>query len=247
MSASLRASDSAASSPRTADDKTPGTEEPSTPRPLLPRPQLLDLNSSDLVTYTDASKSARRQRSNVTLACNECKSKKSKCDGQQPCGRCIEKKLHCYYDHNKDRRRIRGNSAGALLLAERLSQYQRLLFILRDAPGNQAVKILHHLRSSDYDIRLDPDDDETLENTGLPALLQYAETIYRTPEPMNINDIMVPGISPSVRPWFSGTNPLDHPQQVAREGDVLGPIDGAMISHNVIDPQLSDLTVHYPQ
>ncbi|KAJ5808870.1 hypothetical protein N7474_010139 [Penicillium riverlandense] len=49
--------------------------------------------------------SSCRKRRNVSLACTECRQKKTKCSGTTPCANCTAKGCQCIYDQSSDRRR----------------------------------------------------------------------------------------------------------------------------------------------
>lgn len=238
---------SATSSPLTLDEAALlNTDESSTPRPLLPRPQVLGTKSPEVTPVAESSKPARRQRSNVTLACNECKSKKSKCDGRQPCSRCIDKKLNCYYDHGKDRRRIRGSTAETLLLSERLSQHQRLLHILRSTTGGQAIQILHHLRSSQHDLHLDLDEDDITEDNGLAALLQFAEQVSQSDGTSNPGPSGSHGGGLSISSWPSQPPMFHRSRPDGIDGGTSPHGNTTLPSLDTIDPELTVYRLHSP-
>ncbi|KAJ9491408.1 hypothetical protein VN97_g1838 [Penicillium thymicola] len=49
--------------------------------------------------------SSTKQRRNVSLACTECRKKRSKCSGATPCTTCVTEGRQCLYDPARDRRR----------------------------------------------------------------------------------------------------------------------------------------------
>lgn len=146
-------------------------------RPLLPQPQILASSSSSSSPVAPAlaasDRSVRRLRNNVSLACNECKLKKAKCDGSEPCSRCTVKGLHCLFDSGRDRRRIRGIPANSLILTERISQYQRLFSIMRNTSPAEAIRTLHHLRTCSHDFQ--PPSADSTDDRSLHKLLQLVE------------------------------------------------------------------------
>ncbi|CAG8908856.1 unnamed protein product [Penicillium egyptiacum] len=45
------------------------------------------------------------KRQNVSVACTECREKRTKCSGAMPCAKCTAKGCQCIYDPDSDRRR----------------------------------------------------------------------------------------------------------------------------------------------
>ncbi|ORX50571.1 hypothetical protein DM01DRAFT_241974, partial [Hesseltinella vesiculosa] len=48
----------------------------------------------------------RQKRAKIVSACSECRRKKTKCNGEQPCRNCLKSSAQCIYptSHNDDRR-----------------------------------------------------------------------------------------------------------------------------------------------
>jgi len=46
----------------------------------------------------------KRQKPTVTAACQECRSKHTKCDGQTPCSSCVKKAITCIYETARKKR-----------------------------------------------------------------------------------------------------------------------------------------------
>lgn len=148
-------------------------------RPLLPCPQLLISSLSQIPAKQAVQTSnadLRPVRNNVTLACNECKAKKAKCDGNDPCSRCTGKGLECLFDQNRDRRRVRGLPAENAILKEKISQYERLFNTMYMTPAKEAVRVLHILRSCSVDFQQLPDCGDGL---PLDELLQLVEEVQQ--------------------------------------------------------------------
>lgn len=148
-------------------------------RPLLPCPQLLISSSSPSPVKQAVSTSnadLRPARNNVTLACNECKAKKAKCDGNDSCSRCTSKGLQCLFDQSRDRRRVRGMPAENTVLREKISQYERLFNSMYMTPAKEAVRVLHILRSCSIDFQHLPDCGDGL---PLDELLQLVEEVQQ--------------------------------------------------------------------
>ncbi|TLD36974.1 hypothetical protein E2P81_ATG02756 [Venturia nashicola] len=67
-----------------------------------------DQNDSDLLSPADGAESSTKplqKRRRVTRACDECRRKKIKCDGKQPCTHCTVYGYECTYDQPSNRRR----------------------------------------------------------------------------------------------------------------------------------------------
>lgn len=151
-------------------------------RPLLPCPQVLvssQAQTAAAAVAPSSEKSSRPPRNNITLACNECKAKKARCDGGYPCTRCTGKGVDCRFDQNGDRRRVRAAPAENLILRERISQYQRLFTIMRDTPAKDAVRILHLLRSCSNGIQQSPGN--AGDDLPIDELLHLVEEPHQSP------------------------------------------------------------------
>ena len=90
-----------------------------------------------------------RQRTHVTMACDRCKRKRAKCDGDNPCSRCVDASDTCSYEQGKKdgRKRDLWTNSRVQLLSEQLDQYHSLFNILRTASSHDAAHILYYLRS----------------------------------------------------------------------------------------------------
>ncbi|KAF2183150.1 hypothetical protein K469DRAFT_751731 [Zopfia rhizophila CBS 207.26] len=75
-------------------EETPDTTE---------QPSPINENDSDQPQKTAAAPMQKRRR--VTRACDECRRKKIKCDGKQPCTHCTVYSYECTYDQPSNRRR----------------------------------------------------------------------------------------------------------------------------------------------
>ncbi|KAL7762902.1 hypothetical protein ACKLNR_006260 [Fusarium oxysporum f. sp. zingiberi] len=47
---------------------------------------------------------ASSSRQKVGIACEECRRRKTKCDGEQPCGLCLEFRVECVFEENRSKR-----------------------------------------------------------------------------------------------------------------------------------------------
>jgi len=167
-----------ASSPRqeTYSQVTSRDSNARMPRQILPRPQEA---SADVPTsLLPAERFLRRYRTNVTVACDHCKIKRVKCDGKNPCSRCVTKSLACSYGQGSDGRRGRSSSSEVQALLEKVDQYQRFFDILRTVPAADAVRILHHLRSSQPNMA---DSLDSTHDAALAGALQFPESLASCP------------------------------------------------------------------
>ncbi|RKK92009.1 hypothetical protein BFJ71_g10484 [Fusarium oxysporum] len=112
------------------------------PRPILPRP-----------TTTPATPSAPRstshlvipRKSKVISACQPCKLKKIKCDGNRPeCGPCVSKGRSCEYT-------VQGNRTEILIrrqqaLQENVESFAALYRYLQERPANEANSLFERIR-----------------------------------------------------------------------------------------------------
>lgn len=69
------------------DDTATSHDEPSSPRHQGPE-QTSSLVAANLATATQPPRPLGQKRRRVTRACDECRRKKIKCDGKQPCTHC---------------------------------------------------------------------------------------------------------------------------------------------------------------
>lgn len=74
---------------------------------------------------SDQSKSQKRKR--VTRACDECRKKKVKCDGQQPCIHCTVYSYDCTYDQPTNRKK---SGADLHLIESKLKSAEQLIHLL---------------------------------------------------------------------------------------------------------------------
>ncbi|KAI1619481.1 hypothetical protein EDD37DRAFT_654662 [Exophiala viscosa] len=146
-----------------------------TPRQLLPRPQD---PSTDELSSLALDRYQRRHRTNVTVACDQCKLKRVKCNGRNPCSRCSIKALDCTFEQGTDGRRGRNSSSELQTLLERVDSYDRFFQILRSSSSADAVRILHHMRSQHKD---NTSDAGSTEDAALSATLRFAESLSSQP------------------------------------------------------------------
>lgn len=203
-------------------------------RPLLPFPQVLASSSSSPVAPVLAAsdRPLRRLRNNVSLACNECKVKKARCDGSEPCSRCTLKGLNCLFDSGRDRRRIRGIPTDSLILTERISQYQRLFRIMRNSSPSDAIRTLHHIRTCSHEFQLESDSSDDL---ALDELLQLVEQVQQ-------------GSSGSESLQYAGRSPtllhsLNEAKLANLEATRISTQSSSIVATSTIDPSLQNSNV----
>ncbi|CCH41093.1 putative transcriptional activator [Wickerhamomyces ciferrii] len=111
-------------------------------------------------TSNDPSKATLQKRKRVTRACDECRKKKVKCDGQQPCIHCTVYSYDCTYDQPSNRKK---NGADVHLIETKLRSAEHVLHLLLpdldvfDPNFNYEVfeEIFSKFRKPDGSIKLD--------------------------------------------------------------------------------------------
>ncbi|KAK7928793.1 hypothetical protein PG985_005791 [Apiospora marii] len=90
-----------------------------------------------------------KKRKIVPLACARCRSHKTKCDGHRPsCGSCRGRTIECVYDDDPNTTPITNLRRQYHHLAEQHQRFHELFEMLRSRPEDEALVILHRLRSS---------------------------------------------------------------------------------------------------
>lgn len=146
------------------------TSAPKARHVLLRQPQTL--RSASLGSTNAAQSCVQRRRKNITNACQQCRVKKRRCNGKQPCLSCMEKHLPCHFQTCRDGRRVRDASKTFSKLSERLSKYEYLFTTLRSSPSSNAIRILLHMRSYSNESLQQPSDSNDL---VLDMVLRYIE------------------------------------------------------------------------
>ncbi|KAH7163731.1 hypothetical protein DER46DRAFT_532342 [Fusarium sp. MPI-SDFR-AT-0072] len=75
----------------------------------------------------------------ISKACNECKRRKSKCNGQQPCGRCVQHSLNCIYAPSTSTSQSDSSTKVIKSLSQKVAQLQDNLQELRNDRRTSAV------------------------------------------------------------------------------------------------------------
>ncbi|KAF5635765.1 nitrate assimilation regulatory nirA [Fusarium sp. NRRL 52700] len=127
-----------------------------TPRPILPRPTTTPDVSSAPRSTSDI---VIPRKSKVISACQPCKLKKTKCDGDRPeCGPCMSKGRSCEYTAHGNRTDILLRRQHAL--QENVESFAALYRYLQDRPANEASGLFDRIR----------------DGFGIEAALEYVKT-----------------------------------------------------------------------
>ncbi|ROT35895.1 hypothetical protein SODALDRAFT_53529 [Sodiomyces alkalinus F11] len=134
------------------------TRQPSRLLPLLPaRTQAVNDSSGSFSgaeernteMSRDIATSNRPKRTAISVACENCRRSKAKCDGARPfCHRCAARDEDCVYraDVNETASQALKRKHRALQLE--LAQYKELFNLLRDRPVDEAQEIFRRVRTS---------------------------------------------------------------------------------------------------
>ncbi|CEI60173.1 unnamed protein product [Fusarium venenatum] len=107
--------------------------------PLLPRPSAQS-TANDLARPTTE---LRKRRQAVTIACNNCKKRKTKCDGHRPrCGPCLRKDLDCEFVEKEDPTSRENDK-------RLLSTYQTVFELIRQGNHEESTKVVQRIRDAD--------------------------------------------------------------------------------------------------
>ncbi|KAF7550216.1 hypothetical protein G7046_g8085 [Stylonectria norvegica] len=106
-------------------------------RYLLPKPSVSEPASGSAATR-------KRKRETVTIACERCRKRKTKCDGLRPsCQTCIEADLECEYAEFDSRNdKVNGE------LQTAYSALRGVVDALREVPMSESIEMLERLRSA---------------------------------------------------------------------------------------------------
>lgn len=104
------------------------------------------------MTSSRATKPIKRERQRITrTACEPCREKRAKCDGEKPCGRCQTRSLDCHFTQRTwaSKRSLQDEAAS---LREQLHRRERILdaVCVSDPSGDDVVRMLRE-RGSSYD------------------------------------------------------------------------------------------------
>lgn len=136
----------ASPSPPLSPYTSPGVDHPSGPAPILPAPPQSGsktAESAQEAKESTAGKKRKRPRKNLTCACDLCKKRKVRCDGQKPCANCVKRKADCHYSPQMKR----GFPSKASKAAK--SAYDQSLAIATDTTRLNAVLSSYSTRISE--------------------------------------------------------------------------------------------------
>ncbi|KAI8148433.1 hypothetical protein BJV82DRAFT_592143 [Fennellomyces sp. T-0311] len=117
----------------------PADEEPPQQAPPVPPPQTHNASASS--SSGDPTQQPRKKRAKIVSACGECRRKKTKCNGEQPCRSCEKSGVPCIYPSatqtQGDDKRTTLSKAALEAIEERLKTIEDMLrVILQSAQPN---------------------------------------------------------------------------------------------------------------
>ncbi|KAL1297735.1 hypothetical protein AAFC00_006274 [Neodothiora populina] len=116
-------------------------------------PNALGDSSSDpsaSSSHSQLPRNEQKKRRQVTVACNECRKRKVKCDGLRPsCTPCHSRNLVCFYEADPDATPIVALKRKYDQLHQQLQDSEEVLDMLRSRPEHEAAAILQRIRSRD--------------------------------------------------------------------------------------------------
>ncbi|ROT35470.1 hypothetical protein SODALDRAFT_353155 [Sodiomyces alkalinus F11] len=161
-------------------------------REILPASSVLSTSEKSPSAFRPSSltgESGKRKRITTHLACNACRGRKTRCDGNRPiCGACQKRSTECLYVDKHDKE----------LTADAMAETLELVELLKTLPEAQAVGVLRLLRLrsnpssvlSDVPWRRDGTFDKSLQSVASPAqwTMEY--------ELMSRNPVSYPALKP---------------------------------------------------
>ncbi|KAI5210854.1 hypothetical protein AUEXF2481DRAFT_410723 [Aureobasidium subglaciale EXF-2481] len=134
-------------------------------RQQKPAPQVTD-PGQELAHTTDSTPKHLRGPARVQSACDECRARKIKCNGQNPCGRCRARNIVCVFNFAEAKKRLKGP-----LTAAQASTLEAQQTRLVDAIKSMSAKIkdLEASLSTKRDNGTDDDDARGPETQQLPV------------------------------------------------------------------------------
>ncbi|KAI9830903.1 MAG: hypothetical protein M1826_004333 [Phylliscum demangeonii] len=98
---------------------------------------------------TEAPTSPHRKRQAVSTACEACRTRRSKCDGQHPlCATCALKGTDCFYQERSAERRATVLRSQVDALEKNVGSMADLLLLLHSKPEPEAQEVLRRIRST---------------------------------------------------------------------------------------------------
>ncbi|KAI7872076.1 hypothetical protein BDF14DRAFT_1699843, partial [Spinellus fusiger] len=89
----------------------------------------------------------RKKRAKIVSACGECRRKKTKCNGEQPCRNCIKSGVPCVYPSSSqsDDRRNAPSKAALEAIEDRLKTIEDMLKTILHTPHDLRLPSIHNL------------------------------------------------------------------------------------------------------
>ncbi|KAH6949622.1 hypothetical protein DER45DRAFT_606568 [Fusarium avenaceum] len=204
-------------------------------RHLLPVPSSAN-NSSQSQPFDSSStlfsseKLPKRQRIGTQLACNECRRKKVRCDGQHPsCSRCIVAGWECRYAAHPHELQSAAIKRKYDELQERMVDYENLYDTLRTRQPEEVEEILRRIQAGG-DVKSVMEDiqegNQLLELTSSLAFTPQQLPVQSVPSHQAVPYESLAGDPQAQLPAREGplsfgqlrlTSPYGHPQQVLEE------------------------------
>ncbi|KAF2225978.1 hypothetical protein BDZ85DRAFT_182954, partial [Elsinoe ampelina] len=89
-------------------------------------------------------------RSHVRVACNSCRSKKLKCNGDRPaCTACQDRNIDCVYESDPSSTRLDNLKRKTAVLEEENQDLRSLVELLRSRPQSEVDNVVSRLRLGD--------------------------------------------------------------------------------------------------
>lgn len=98
----------------------------------------------------DMSEAPRKKRVKIVSACSECRRKKTKCNGEQPCGSCEKSVVDCIYPNATIEDNKRGGKLALEAIEDRLKTIEDMLkAILETMPAaDRRLPSIHNLSAN---------------------------------------------------------------------------------------------------
>jgi len=120
-------------------------------RPLLPAPT--EGSDGDQEPPQRPGKSSGRIKPNIQIACETCRRRKTRCDGQRPkCSSCVARNEECVFQPVSQETNYQALKRRLEQVEHSLDQMNELYAYLKTKPYEEALEILARIRSSD-DVR----------------------------------------------------------------------------------------------
>lgn len=117
------------------------------PAPTRPSPDNASSPSNSNLGYDGASAGGHRRK--LAVACDACRQRKQKCDGQRPiCTPCKSRKTECSYETQPDETRYSAIKRKTENLEKETQAYKELLTSLRVRPEDEAQDLLQRIRNT---------------------------------------------------------------------------------------------------